>query len=77
MNSIYDSNGEIKDDVRDEMKYMLCNVVRLLLLPKWRAFFRMRTIVIYWMQESVKRAHAPNGVGRKRDLDAFELDFVE
>ena len=43
------------------------------MLRKW---LRTRCIVMYWMQKAAEKACAPGGAGRKRDLEAYQADFV-
>jgi hypothetical protein len=38
---------------------------------------RARGIAWYWLGSTMKRQHAPEGRGRKRDLEDFEKDCVE
>lgn len=57
---------------RDEYTETLRKVVRNILVPKWRAITRMLGIAMYWHSQSGITAYAEDGVGRKRDLDAFQ-----
>lgn len=43
------------------------------MLRKW---LRTRCIVMYWMQKAAEKVCAPGGAGRKRDLEAYQADFV-
>lgn len=47
-------------------------IVVHVLLPRWRALVRVRSIALFWQEETQKRLCAPGGVGRKRDLAAFQ-----
>ncbi len=40
-----------------------------------RCWFEARRVAIYWLKCKEERVCAPGGVGRKRDLEAFEADF--
>jgi hypothetical protein len=51
-------------------------IVRKVLLPKWREAVRARGILFYWHEQAGRASHAPGGVGRKRDREAFEADFA-
>jgi hypothetical protein len=44
---------------------------------KVRETVKLRAIALYWEKCAVERSHAPGGAGRKRDLDAFKVDFAE
>lgn len=44
-------------------------------LRKWRNLVKTRGIFYYWQESMAITAHAPNGVGRKRDLAAYQADF--
>ena len=68
--------GRSNEDQEYEYKENLRIVVRNVLLPKWRALTRMRGIAIYWHNQSGITSHAENGVGRKRDLNAFLSEFT-
>ena len=59
--------------LREEVPAMVSG---LYLWPKLRAHVRMRKIAIYWQEQAVKRACAPDGHGRKRDREAFEEEFA-
>ena len=41
-----------------------------------RTRMRMRAIAMYWWGETQKRVCAPGGTGQKRDLAAFQAEFV-
>jgi hypothetical protein len=40
-----------------------------------RCWFLARRVAMYWLKCKEERVCAPGGVGRKRDLEAFEADF--
>ena len=71
----YLSFNRSDEDGEWEYKEKLREVVREILLPKWRAITRMRAVAIYWHNQSGITSHAENGVGRKRDLNAFLSEF--
>ena len=59
--------------LREEVPAMVSG---LYLWPKLRKHVAMRKIAIYWQEQAVKTACAPDGHGRKRDREAFEEEFA-
>ena len=49
-------------------------IVRRVLLPKWRAMVRRRGIALYWHDRAGRSSYAPDGPGRKRDRLDYEAD---
>ena len=45
--------------------------------PKLRRWAKLRHTAMYWADTAGITAYAPSGIGRKRDLLAFEADFVD
>ena len=54
----------------------LSEIARHVLLPKWKALFRMRCIATYWHDVAGRTSHAPGGAGRQRHLEAYAADFA-
>jgi hypothetical protein len=50
-------------------------IVKLVLLPKWREAVKARGILFYWMGKTQESSCAEGGGGRKRDRSEFEREF--
>ena len=50
-------------------------IVKKILIPKWRAFVKIRPYIKHWIEHTAKILYAENGSGRKRDYDTFVKDF--
>ena len=55
----------------------LREIVKLVLLPKWREVVKARGILFYWMEKAQESSCAEGGEGRKRDRSEFEREFSE
>jgi hypothetical protein len=53
---------------------LLPTIVKRILIPKWRAAVKNRSIVYYWMELGVKASCAENGRARIEDINSFEND---
>jgi hypothetical protein len=56
-------------------KEVLSIIVQKILIPKWRAYVKNRSIVYYWMERSAQTSCAENGRARIEDMNSFENDF--
>jgi hypothetical protein len=56
-------------------KEVLSIIVQKILIPKWRAYVKNRSIVYYWMERSAQTSCAENGRARIEDKKSFENDF--
>jgi hypothetical protein len=52
------------------------DIVKHVLLPKWREAVKKRGILFYWMEKAMESACSEGGEGRKRDREEFEKEFV-
>ena len=56
--------------------YMVGEIVKKVLFPKWRESVKARQILFYWMQKAQESSCAEGGAGRKRDREEFEEEFL-
>jgi hypothetical protein len=54
---------------------LLSTIVKKILIPKWRDSVKIRPIIYYWMERSVKTSCAENGRARNEDINSFENNF--
>jgi hypothetical protein len=54
---------------------LLSTIVKKILIPKWRNSVKIRPIIYYWMEHSVKTSCAENGRARNEDINSFVNDF--
>lgn len=69
----FDHSEEYEEE---EYKQNLREVARFILLPKWRAVTKSRSIAMYWWDQSGISSYAENGLGRKRDFLTFQSEFT-
>ena len=51
------------------------NIVKEILIPKWRAAVKIRPYLLHWIEDTSKTLYAETGKGRKCDYDTFVEDF--
>jgi hypothetical protein len=71
---VYENGWKYPIQLKSTVNQIIKQIVKKILIPKWRVYVKSRPIVYYWMERSAQTSCAENGRARIEDEKSFEND---